>query len=560
MLILYADTYAAYSFYNLIPLSASTVLMWIFTGLALVLATRLDAQSVAWLGVLGGFLTPILFRTKYDDPAILFGYIGVLNCGVAVVSALKRWNYLILLAALGSVVMEFTWASDFFGSAVPNTARIIFLVVELQFVAIYVVLRNAKLGSDNWSVTAGALTGFGTLLFCMVSIENQQRYTWDLIFPLLLFGNAGLIALAIAGRSSAESRKAFGLIVVIGLLFTWLTEWAWHQRMFWDHEPGVVLVWYAAIFLLFAATPYFCGVDRVWPWHVSAIAGPLQFWLVHQLVVARFALEWKALLPIAFALPAAVGVFYLVKRERVALASADPRLVRQGAVLLIFVSLIFPVQFEREWITLGWAVEGLALLLLFRWIPNRRLRAVALIVFCAAFVRLALNPAVLEYHPRTHIPILNWYLYAYGIAGLCFFLGAQWFGDPRQKWYERNGPALLYVLSAIVCFLLMNIEIADYFSIGPTLTFSFEGNFARDMTYTIAWAVFAFGLLLIGIDRRVRAVRLAAIALLSCALLKLFLHDLDALSQLYRIGAFFAVAIIAIVASFVYQRFLVRSD
>jgi uncharacterized membrane protein len=37
---------------------------------------------------------------------------------------------------------------------------------------------------------------------------------------------------------------------------------------------------------------------------------------------------------------------------------------------------------------------------------------------------------------------------------------------------------------------------------------------------------------------------------------KLFLHDLDSLTQLYRIGAFIAVAVIAIVASFVYQRFL----
>jgi uncharacterized membrane protein len=51
-------------------------------------------------------------------------------------------------------------------------------------------------------------------------------------------------------------------------------------------------------------------------------------------------------------------------------------------------------------------------------------------------------------------------------------------------------------------------------------------------------------------------VRLAAIALLSIALAKLFLHDLDSLSELYRIGAFITVAIIAIVASFVYQRFL----
>jgi len=37
---------------------------------------------------------------------------------------------------------------------------------------------------------------------------------------------------------------------------------------------------------------------------------------------------------------------------------------------------------------------------------------------------------------------------------------------------------------------------------------------------------------------------------------KLFFHDLSQLDQLYRISAFVAVAIIAMIASFLYQRFL----
>jgi uncharacterized membrane protein len=317
----------------------------------------------------------------------------------------------------------------------------------------------------------------------------------------------------------------------------------------------LVLVWYTAIFLLFAATPYACGADRFWPWLVGTIAGPLQFWFAYQLCEERFPDDWIGLLPIAFAIPAAIGVVYLVKRHQVSLASADSRLAAQGAAVVFFLSSFFAVQFEGEWITIGWALEGLGLLLLFRLIPNRRLRAVAVIVFCAAFVRLALNPAVFAYHPRTRTPIFNWYLYGYGIPAICFFLGARYFGE-REKPYERRAAPLLYSLGAILFFLLLNIEIADYFSFGPTLTFSFHGNFARDMTYTIANAAFAFVLLVGGVVKNLRAVRLSAIALLSLVLAKLFLHDLDSLNQLYRIGAFISVAVIAIVASFIYQRFL----
>jgi uncharacterized membrane protein len=39
-------------------------------------------------------------------------------------------------------------------------------------------------------------------------------------------------------------------------------------------------------------------------------------------------------------------------------------------------------------------------------------------------------------------------------------------------------------------------------------------------------------------------------------LVKLFFHDLSQLDPLYRIGALVVVAVIAILASFLYQRFL----
>jgi uncharacterized membrane protein len=103
----------------------------------------------------------------------------------------------------------------------------------------------------------------------------------------------------------------------------------------------------------------------------------------------------------------------------------------------------------------------------------------------------------------------------------------------------------------------MNIEIADYFSSpgAATLTFQFSGNFGRDMTYSIAWSAFALLLLVVGINKRIRAARYASIALLGVTMLKLFLHDLSQLDQLYRIAAFVVVAIVAMIASFLYQRF-----
>ncbi len=174
----------------------------------------------------------------------------------------------------------------------------------------------------------------------------------------------------------------------------------------------------------------------------------------------------------------------------------------------------------------------------------------------AAFVRLALNPAVLTYHPRSATPILNWYLYTYGIVTACLFGGTRLLAPPRHLIRSVNMQPILGGLGTTLAFLLLNIEIADYFSpVGSTLTFQFSGSFGRDMSYSITWALFALALLIHGILKNNFASRCAALGLLSVTVLKLFLHDLAELAQLYRIAAFIGVAVIAMMASFAYQRF-----
>lgn len=370
-----------------------------------------------------------------------------------------------------------------------------------------------------------------------------------LVFIVTLLMAVVLLGLAILARSS--------WVAAIALAFTWAVEFSWHTLHFRSETALLVLGWYALFWLVFAAFPLFSREERsALPWATSALSGVLHFWLIYDLIASAYPHLRTGLLPLVFALPYLLGTGHLVLRRGVEPASGDARLAWQGGAALLFLSLIFPVQFEREWITLGWALEGLALLVMFRRVPNAGLRIIGAALLSVAFVRLALNPAVLEYHPRAGVRIWNWYLYAYGLTTLCLFAGARSVHRFGETGIGRFIPRLLYTLGSILAFLLLNIQIADYFSVGPTLTFSFTGDFARDMTYSIAWALFAFALLIVGMKKRVKAVRYAGLALLLVTLLKLFLHDLANLGQLYRIGAFIGVALILIIASFVYQRFL----
>jgi len=75
------------------------------------------------------------------------------------------------------------------------------------------------------------------------------------------------------------------------------------------------------------------------------------------------------------------------------------------------------------------------------------------------------------------------------------------------------------------------------------------------MTYSIAWGVFALALILLGFVLNTRGARYAGIGLMAITLLKVFLHDLASLESIYRIAALIGVAVIALAASFLYQRF-----
>ncbi|PYL07666.1 MAG: hypothetical protein DME34_06455 [Verrucomicrobia bacterium] len=405
----------------------------------------------------------------------------------------------------------------------------------------------------NLSIQLPALSA--TLPFLLLIMVTLRL---PLSNPSAVFALAFLLVILLLGMSiifSLDLLPAIGLVSVLAL------EHAWHLQHFNPARATLPLLWYLGFYTVFSIFPFLFHrklAPKSAPWVTAALAGPLHFYLIYQLIRAAYPGAFFGLVPAAFALPSLLGLSIVLKRTPLTSPSRDAQVALFGGAALFFITLIFPITFDRQWITLGWALEGAALCWLFRRVPHPGLRMAGVILLCVVFVRLALNPAVLSYHPRAAMPIWNWYLYTYGIATVCLLGAARLLAPPRHLVLGWNAPPLLYALGAVLAFLLLNIEIADYFSTpgAAALTFQFSGNFARDMSYSIAWALFALALLIIGMRKQSAAARYAGLALLGVTVAKLFLHDLSQLEQLYRIGAFVVVAIIAILASFLYQRFL----
>jgi uncharacterized membrane protein len=124
--------------------------------------------------------------------------------------------------------------------------------------------------------------------------------------------------------------------------------------------------------------------------------------------------------------------------------------------------------------------------------------------------------------------------------------------DARLPRASRVLPAA----GAILLFVLLNIEIADYYAAGPEITFRFGLTLSQDLTYTIGWLAFGMGMLAVGITLQNRAARIAAVALIAVTTFKCFLYDLASLEGLYRVASFVGVAAALALVSVALQKYV----
>jgi uncharacterized membrane protein len=342
-------------------------------------------------------------------------------------------------------------------------------------------------------------------------------------------------------------------------------DFAWHGHSFSKEQPIQPLLWYLGFYAVFTIFPFAFREHfkaTTLPWTTAACAGLGTAVLVHDVVGQAWPNTPMGLLAAAFAIAPMLSLIVILKQHREDTPARLSQLAWFGGVALLFITLIFPLQFDRQWLTIAWALEGAALCWLFQRVPHKGLHWTALGLLTVAFVRLALNPAVLDYHQRSGTPILNWFLYTYGLVAVAQFAAIKLIRPPHQKLGEINLHGLFGAFGGVLLFLLLNIEIADYFTLPGEhfITFKFSGNLARDMCYSIGWGLFALALLITGFKIDSRGVRYAGIALMGITLLKLFFHDLASIDSIYRIGALIVVAIIALAASFLYQRFFDRDS
>ena len=519
-------------------------------------------------------LIPI-FKGAGDSSFLIWPFTLVINGGIMVLALLTASAWAILAALIVTAIVISGWVFSGTVGGFHSWAMVMLIGVFGAFfstVATFVLnqLRKKLILKGDASISESHdLFGLfdpgnifmqipvsSTVLPFMLLILASIRIAVD--NPASIFG-LGLLLTVIAIWLTRYLKAVILIPITMGSLF--LLELIVHLSHFNAGYAVVFLGFYMIFMAIFFILPFYFKHDyykTAIPWAAAALSGPLHFFLFYDVLNRIFPNDFMGLLPAVMAVPYFLGLKTLIRRIPKDTIKRDSILAWFGGSTLFFVTLIFPVQFDHQWLTLGWALEGVALIWLFRRIPHPGLRGVGCVLLLIVFIRLGMNPEILSNYPHGKYPVFNWYLYTYGIAVFCLMSGGRLLAPPRNKVMEFNAPAVLYTLGTILTFILMNVEIADFFSTGTYLKFNFTGGLGQSMTYSIAWSLFALALVITGIMKQLGPVRYAAIGLIGVTLIKLFFYDLRNLDQLYRISAFIGVAIVLITASALYQKWVVR--
>jgi uncharacterized membrane protein len=365
--------------------------------------------------------------------------------------------------------------------------------------------------------------------------------------PAWLLGAAPLVAIAQAWRwQSDDATLSMALSGPVGAAHQ--LGWAFH---------GVTA-------LAFAAWPIALPErlrDRAWSWRVAAVAPALFFPAMLCLERRAFgAGAADAFLALGFAaLPLAV----LACASWRGTAVADTR--RAAVTWLLAASLAFmvvavPLAFEREWLTMAWALLGAGCFALWHRLERRLFLGVGSALLAAVLLRLAWVPAVVAYHAHGGWPIVNWLAPAYLVPAGCFLASAHLLGARRDVYAQLR--TVLGAAAVLLGFVWLNLCILDAFGPVAPLLEGWRREPARDLTLSIAWALYAVALLLAGVWREEArwgaGARRAGLALMVVTCAKVSLVDLAHLRDLYRVMSLTGLALSLIVVSLAYQHLVRR--
>ncbi len=581
--ILYLSVYAAFNFYGLVPQWVALVFMSIVTLVAFLNGLFYNSLAEALMGWAGGFLTPILLSTGQSNEIGLFSYIILLDVGLLAMMVKKeRWWLLEPLTFAGTWLMYIAWREQYYTTA-DLWLTVFFVTLFWLLFLVAEVLRSRR--AEAGSVPNQVLPGFNAFIYflAMYALINEDHHAWMGVITLIIGATYFAVYVVKERRSTlAENLRIRWILTVVtmAMFATAIQFYDFDTVMAWSIE-AVILFWlgkrYALRFLDVAGAFLFgLAVFKLLMLTDGALSyRPLaQFSLLLNYRALTFAVTCTALGSAAFLQVRSSGkwqetmsnilhsawcgllfllvtvetndFFHLHSLSRPQPLAEEMSFFRIMTFGVVWICVSLPVL----WIGTNWklippAVAGLVMALL----------AVAFGVARG----IAFTP-IEAFAPIVNVRSISLLLIATGLLLQTQLIQRSTYG------FETFGEALKYLRVGMVLVLLILLtgETIDYYQKAIAFTVGQMGNASEEvfrlrnlqqLMLSGVWMLYSVVLMSVGIWRKYRGMRFAAIALFGITILKIFVYDLSFLQTLYRIFSIIALALILLGVSWAYQRY-----
>ena len=581
--ILYLSVYASFGYYHLVSQTTAFVGMALVTAIAFYRGLAHNSLAIAILGWLGGFLTPYLLSTGEVHEVGFFTYIGLLVIGVRAITYFRPgWKILEHLSFAGWVVLFIGWFDNYYDPAKSGVGTVATICFWLTYaMGEFFATLNRQVRKTDQLVLSSVNATVGFIVLDSLLYHPHP----DLLAVLTLtIGVFYAIAAIVLRNRQTESRECSDQYFVHGIAFLFAAtavELNDYRLITALAGEAIVLSWIGRRWNVGAVRYGACGHLALTFLFLLVIPDMVVFepirefsLLINERAVAivslTVALLWgarqlgegpgKYTQTITQSLNAAwcLTIFLLVTTETL---DYFRHIAAVNGQMIMTTSPRLTVNLT---LSMSWAFLSLLLL-------SIGVKARSQVILVASLLALELGLLWVlvggrSYYPSDQFALLfNYRSLAMIFVGICLYWAQKMYvkiadlGNPYQSFSTAARVGLL-----VLGLWFFTVETWDIFDRSRELLTK-TGDFSTTQEKSIAnmqqlslsavWLVYSGIMMSLGIWRRHRPLRMAAIALFSVTILKIFLWDLAFLSGLYRIFSFIGLGIILLAVSFAYQRF-----
>ncbi len=492
---------------------------------------------------------------------------GLLLCGLGFRYYRRDWRRFSQMLTAGGVVLLYLTTFGAFGyyHLLPRQPASLFLVALIVEAAALAVLYEAP--------SIALMAVIGGLLTPLLLASDRDQYRS--LFLYLIALNAG-----VAGLSIVRPWRVIGLVSFLGSqgLF-----WAWYDQHYHPEKLAAAIGFQAALWGLYLGASLIVHVVRRRKATVEdlvrmlLVAG-LSFAVAYALLYDDYHL-WMGTLAIGMAIVYTTFAWIALRW-----AGGDGRLVLTSvAVAIGFVATAIPIQAQAVWISLGWAILGLAL-----WWFGLKARLAAIRAMGAVLLVLAAGRLVFFNTPSLDrppfVPLWNSYgLPALAVAACILTVAAMsWRTRRSAAPWDRLAMAVAGLGGIALVWWILSLESYQYFTaqenqlqtemarrdqrvadasgrpIGEVAAQRAEQLLRLGQTaLSVVWAAYGAVVLSLGFRLRSGGLRWAALLVLGATLVKVVLVDMSDLPGFYRVATLFAAAVVMAIGAWAYQKWQV---